>query len=166
MRGINIDRAGVILDEAQNATYDEIKMVLTRTGPGTRVAVNGDPSQTDLKPKSLSGLRDWSAIMKDDPGTVIVRYLDEDVVRSDFVKRVVAAEKRHFGQNLKPQFGQASSAEEKLAAHLDMQNPDSLVRRILRVLTKLEVEAMGGTEKTVEKQLTNGHGGPSGTAPR
>ena len=58
MRGRTLSKAAILLDEAQNATAMQMKMFLTRLGEGSRMMVNGDPSQTDLAPGQKSGLDD------------------------------------------------------------------------------------------------------------
>lgn len=82
MRGRTFDDAFVILDEAQNTTYDELKMFLTRIGENTKVVVNGDIQQTDLKQNS--GLRKIINITKQQmlPYPVI-EMTEDDILRSD-----------------------------------------------------------------------------------
>src|SRR5574340_1042131 len=64
MRGRTLSKAAVLLDEAQNATAMQTKMFLTRLGEGSRMVVNGDPSQTDLGPVQKSGLGDAIGLLK------------------------------------------------------------------------------------------------------
>lgn len=82
MRGKSFEDAFIILDEAQNTTYTELKMFLTRIGSGTTVVVNGDMAQTDLDEKS--GLRRIINIIKRQmlPFPVI-EMTQDDIVRSD-----------------------------------------------------------------------------------
>lgn len=82
MRGRTFDDAFVILDEAQNTTYEELKMFLTRIGQNTKVVVNGDVQQTDLK--QHSGLRKIINITKAQmlPYPVI-EMTEDDILRSD-----------------------------------------------------------------------------------
>ena len=63
MRGRTLSKAAILLDEAQNATAMQMKMFLTRLGEGSRMMVNGDPSQTDLAPGQKSGLSDAIALL-------------------------------------------------------------------------------------------------------
>lgn len=82
MRGRTFDDAFVILDEAQNTTYDELKMFLTRIGQDSRVVVNGDVQQTDLKQNS--GLRKIITIIKSQMLPFpVVEMTEEDILRSD-----------------------------------------------------------------------------------
>ena len=65
MRGRTLSEAFVILDEAQNTTPDQMKMFLTRLGPGSRAVINGDVTQIDLGPNAKSGLIEASQILVD-----------------------------------------------------------------------------------------------------
>jgi phosphate starvation-inducible PhoH-like protein len=87
-RGMSYDRAFAVLDEAQNATMAELEMFLTRTGEGTRIAMTGDPRQSDLGPnppfEELTTL--WE---QDNTDVGVVRFSSDDVVRSDACKKWV-----------------------------------------------------------------------------
>jgi phosphate starvation-inducible protein PhoH and related proteins len=91
MRGRTLARAFVILDEAQNTTPVQMKMFLTRLGEGSRMVVTGDPSQVDLPPGSRSGLAEALETLAEVEGVAIVRFTDRDVVRHEFVARIVRA---------------------------------------------------------------------------
>ena len=91
MRGRTLARAFVILDEAQNTTPVQIKMFLTRLGEGSRMVVTGDPSQVDLPPGTRSGLAEALETLDGVDGISIVRFSDRDVVRHEFVARIVRA---------------------------------------------------------------------------
>ena len=91
MRGRTLARAFVILDEAQNTTPVQIKMFLTRLGEGSRMVVTGDPSQVDLPPGTRSGLTEALETLDGVEGISIVRFSDRDVVRHEFVARIVRA---------------------------------------------------------------------------
>jgi phosphate starvation-inducible PhoH-like protein len=91
MRGRTLNDAFVILDEAQNATADQLKMFLTRLGAGSKMVINGDVTQIDLPSGGRSGLRDAARRIGiiDDVGVV---ELDEtDVVRHPLVARIIRA---------------------------------------------------------------------------
>lgn len=93
MRGRTLDDAFVILDEAQNTTYAQMKMFLTRMGKNSKFIITGDPNQVDLPPKQKSGLREAIHILKDvkDIGFI---FLDErDVVRHQLVREILKAYK-------------------------------------------------------------------------
>ncbi len=91
MRGRTLTNAFVILDEAQNTTTMQMKMFLTRMGEHSRMAVTGDPSQTDLPPGVRSGLADALEVLDGVEGVRFVRFTDKDVVRHDLVTRIVRA---------------------------------------------------------------------------
>ncbi len=91
MRGRTLKNAFVIIDEAQNATVPQMKMVLTRLGRGSRMVVTGDPSQTDLPDKSPSGLAHAMQILKGVNGVAQTGLTAKDVVRHDLVARIVEA---------------------------------------------------------------------------
>ncbi len=91
MRGRTLSHAFVILDEAQNTTPVQMKMVLTRLGEGSRMVVTGDPSQIDLPPGQASGLVDSLATLEGMPGLAVVRFDERDVVRHPLVARIIEA---------------------------------------------------------------------------
>ncbi len=91
MRGRTLARAAVILDEAQNATPEQMKMFLTRLGEGAHMAVTGDPSQTDLPGGERSGLADALSIVAGVEGVAEARFTAADVVRHPLVARIVNA---------------------------------------------------------------------------
>jgi rRNA maturation RNase YbeY len=91
MRGRTLSDAFVIVDEAQNTTRMQMKMLLTRLGEGSRMAVNGDPSQIDLPRASDSGLSHALKILRKVEGMRIVTFTRQDVVRHPLVGRIVAA---------------------------------------------------------------------------
>ena len=68
-----------------------MKMFLTRLGEGARMAVTGDPTQTDLPPAQLSGLNEARTILRDVEGVAMIEFSDEDVVRHPLVRRIVRA---------------------------------------------------------------------------
>ena len=91
MRGRTLDDAFIILDEAQNATPEQVKMFLTRLGFGSKVVVTGDLTQTDLPYGKQSGLLQAMEVLKDVPEIAIIKLDQSDVVRHDLVQRVVKA---------------------------------------------------------------------------
>ncbi len=95
MRGRTLNDAFVILDEAQNATPEQMRMFLTRFGYGSKVAVTGDITQTDLPSGARSGLREARDILQGIPGIAFCTFSDADVVRHPLVQKVIVAyEKR------------------------------------------------------------------------
>ena len=90
MRGRTLSKAFIILDEAQNATDEQMKMFLTRLGVGSKMVVNGDLTQADL-PHGVSGLKHAVEILKDIEGVDICYFTDKDIVRHELVQRIVLA---------------------------------------------------------------------------
>ncbi len=91
MRGRTLAHAFVIVDEAQNTSRLQMKMVLTRLGEGSRMAVTGDPSQVDLINPADSGLAHAVSILEGQEGVGIARFSVADVVRHPLVGRIVEA---------------------------------------------------------------------------
>jgi phosphate starvation-inducible PhoH-like protein len=91
MRGRTLSHAFVIVDEAQNASRLQMKMVLTRLGEGARMAVTGDPSQVDLVNSGDSGLSHAMRLLDGVQGVAIARFEASDVVRHPMVERIVNA---------------------------------------------------------------------------
>jgi phosphate starvation-inducible PhoH-like protein len=91
LRGRTLSHAYIIVDEAQNATRLQMKMVLTRLGEGARMVVTGDPSQIDLVNTLDSGLAHAVAILEGTKGIGVIRFSTEDVVRHPLVERIVRA---------------------------------------------------------------------------
>ncbi len=91
MRGRTLNQAFVVVDEAQNASRLQMKMVLTRLGEGARMAVTGDPSQVDLLNTGDSGLAHAVSILEGVKGVGVARFRAEDVVRHPLVERIVRA---------------------------------------------------------------------------
>ena len=91
MRGRTLDNSFIILDEAQNATKEQMKMFLTRMGFGSKVIVTGDVTQIDLPRGRRSGLVDAIHILKGVEGIAFCELTDSDVVRHPLVRRIVNA---------------------------------------------------------------------------
>jgi phosphate starvation-inducible PhoH-like protein len=91
MRGRTLSSAFVIVDEAQNTTRLQMKMVLTRLGEGSRMAVTGDPTQVDLPSRADSGLAHAVGLLEGVKGVAVARFKAEDVVRHPLVERIVRA---------------------------------------------------------------------------
>ena len=96
MRGRTLDNAFIILDEAQNATKEQMKMFLTRMGFGSKVIVTGDMTQIDLPRGKRSGLIDALHILEGVEGIAFCRLTDSDVVRHPLVRRIVNAYDRYI----------------------------------------------------------------------
>ena len=101
MRGRTLERAFIILDEAQNTLPAPMKMFLTRMGIGSKMIVNGDLSQIDLPNKKESGLLQAAEVLSKVKGVAFVEFTGEDVVRHPLVKDIISAynkwDKKHTG---------------------------------------------------------------------
>src|SRR6202142_1833313 len=84
MRGRTLNNAFVVIDEAQNCTYVQLKMLLTRLGWSSTMVVTGDPCQSDLLPE-LSGLGPVAERLEAVPNIAVVRLADQDIVRHPLV---------------------------------------------------------------------------------
>ena len=91
MRGRTLDRACVILDEAQNTNLGQLKMFLTRMGSSAKFIVTGDATQVDLPRKSDSGLLTGVRLLKDLKGVAVINFTNEDIVRHPLVTKIVKA---------------------------------------------------------------------------
>jgi phosphate starvation-inducible PhoH-like protein len=95
MRGRTLNDSFVILDEAQNATSEQMRMFLTRLGFGSKCVVTGDITQTDLPQGARSGLREARELLSGTEGIAFCGFSDEDVVRHPLVQKIIVAyEKR------------------------------------------------------------------------
>jgi phosphate starvation-inducible protein PhoH and related proteins len=94
MRGRTLNDSFIILDEAQNSTPEQMKMVLTRQGFNSKMVVNGDVTQIDL-PGRRSGLLDAIEVLKGVEGISFVQFDERDVVRHTLVQRIVRAYERY-----------------------------------------------------------------------
>ena len=88
MRGRTLNNAFVVIDEAQNCTFGQIKMLLTRLGWHSTMVVTGDPAQTDLLPE-LSGLAEAASRLDNLPDVSVVRLEEQDIVRHPLVAKML-----------------------------------------------------------------------------
>ena len=91
MRGRTLDRACVILDEAQNTNLGQLKMFLTRMGPSAKFIVTGDATQIDLPRPSDSGLLQGIRLLEGIKGIATIRFSADDIVRHPLVTKIVRA---------------------------------------------------------------------------
>lgn len=91
MRGRTLDKAFVILDEAQNATYSQLKMFLTRMGASAKFVITGDLTQVDLPKQQMSGLYQIMKRLEKIDGIKLVRLDGSDVIRHKLVKDIIKA---------------------------------------------------------------------------
>ena len=99
MRGRTLSEAFVILDEAQNATYTQLKMFLTRMGENSKFIVTGDLTQIDLPRKSDSGLLSAHRILGSIPEISFVKFDKGDIIRHKVVGRIVDAYEKSEKEN-------------------------------------------------------------------
>jgi phosphate starvation-inducible PhoH-like protein len=90
MRGASFENAVILVDEVQNMNKTEFKMLLSRIGKNCKMILSGDPEQSDI---GDSGLLDAVRRLERLPGIEVVRFLDEDIVRSKMCKQVIIAYK-------------------------------------------------------------------------
>ena len=95
MRGRTLNDSFIILDEAQNSTSEQMKMVLTRQGFNSKMVVTGDITQIDLPNGCCSGLLDAVEILKGVEGISFVQFDERDVVRHSLVQRIVRAYEKY-----------------------------------------------------------------------
>lgn len=94
MRGRTLNDAFVILDEAQNATRQQMKMFLTRLGFDSKAVITGDVTQIDLEGRNRSGLSHAVSLLEGVPGINVSRFTEVDVVRHPLVRRIISAYER------------------------------------------------------------------------
>lgn len=102
LRGTTIDDAIIILDEAQNLSYMELKTVLTRVGENSRIIICGDVLQDDLtstRYNQQSGLVQAMNVFKDIPSMAHIEFDIDDIVRSGFVKEFIIAESNLYDRD-------------------------------------------------------------------
>ena len=88
MRGATFENCVVLVDECQNMTKSEFKMILTRIGRNCKMIFSGDPNQVDI---TNSGLQDSVNRLEGIRGIEVVRFLDSDIVRSKLCKEIILA---------------------------------------------------------------------------
>ncbi|MCQ2606556.1 MAG: PhoH family protein [Bacteroidales bacterium] len=91
MRGRTLNNAFVILDEAQNATLNQLKMFLTRMGEHAKFIVTGDITQIDLPDRSKSGLEKTISLLEKKKGIATIQFNEKDIVRHRLVSTIIAA---------------------------------------------------------------------------
>ena len=97
MRGRTLNRAFVVLDEAQNTTTEQMFMFLTRLGAESRAVITGDHTQIDLPPNKRSGLVEAMQALKHIEHISFCHFSDRDVIRHELVQAIVRAYRRHRG---------------------------------------------------------------------
>jgi phosphate starvation-inducible PhoH-like protein len=98
MRGRTLNHAFIILDEAQNATMEQMFMFLTRLGHSSKAVITGDATQVDLPPQKRSGLVEAIHALRGVEGIAFTEFAKRDVVRHPLVQRIIAAYEEHRGK--------------------------------------------------------------------
>lgn len=98
MRGRTLNHAFIILDEAQNATMEQMFMFLTRLGHSSKAVITGDATQIDLPPQKRSGLLEAIHALRGVDGIAFAEFGKRDVVRHPLVQRIIAAYEEHRGR--------------------------------------------------------------------
>lgn len=101
MRGRTLNRAFVVLDEAQNTTSEQMFMFLTRLGTESKAVITGDPTQIDLPHNKKSGMVEALAALHGIEGIAFAQFGDRDVIRHELVQRIVTAYRHHRGTDVK-----------------------------------------------------------------
>ena len=91
MRGRTLNNSFIIVDESQNTTKEQMKMVLTRMGFGSQLVINGDITQIDLPKQIKSGLSHAIEVLKETDGVGFTYFSSRDVVRHPLVKKIIDA---------------------------------------------------------------------------
>lgn len=99
MRGRTLNHAFIILDEAQNATAEQMFMFLTRLGINSKAVITGDETQVDLPQHRQSGLIEAHRALRHIEGIAIVEFTRRDIVRHPLVQRIIAAYEEHRGKD-------------------------------------------------------------------
>ena len=102
MRGRTLDDSFIILDEAQNATPEQMKMFLTRLGFNSKAVVTGDLTQTDLPSGQKSGLAAAVKILSGISDIKIHYFTDKDVVRHKLVQKIILAYEKYEREQQRP----------------------------------------------------------------
>ena len=95
MRGRTLKNSYIIIDEAQNTSQIQMKMLLTRLGEGSRMVVTGDLTQVDLPSGQKSGLLEAVNILKEIKGIEILKLDASDIVRHPVVSKIIEAYEKH-----------------------------------------------------------------------
>ncbi|NKB81244.1 MAG: AAA family ATPase [Nitrospirales bacterium] len=117
MRGRTLNDAFVILDEAQNATAEQMKMFLTRLGFNAKAVVTGDITQVDLPPDRTSGLIHVTKILQGIEGIKFVSFHHRDVVRHQLVQDIIRAYDQHDAQATSSAHSSVRSAQHADGTH-------------------------------------------------
>ena len=129
MRGRTLNDCFIILDEAQNTTIEQMKMMLTRQGFNSKMVVNGDQTQIDLPSGKRSGLLNAAEVLRGVQGISFVNFDEKDVVRHPLVQRIVKAYDR-YDEMVGTGHQLALTLGTDVPQELTLQSPDEAVVEI------------------------------------
>jgi phosphate starvation-inducible PhoH-like protein len=115
MRGRTLNDSFIIVDEAQNTTTEQMKMVLTRIGFNSKAVINGDVTQVDLPSGKMSGLREAQEVLADVEGIKFFYFDQSDVVRHTLVQKIVTAYDRRDRERSEREAAKAAAAATAVA---------------------------------------------------
>lgn len=95
LRGLTFDRSIIIVDEAQNLTFQELDTITTRVGQDTKIMFAGDEGQTDIKNGDRNGYHNFSAIVDDMDEVETIEFGIGDIIRSGFARSYIIAKRNH-----------------------------------------------------------------------
>jgi phosphate starvation-inducible PhoH-like protein len=110
MRGRTLNDSFIIVDEAQNTTTEQMKMVLTRIGYNSKAVINGDVTQVDLPQGKMSGLREAQEVLANVEGIKFFYFDQSDVVRHALVQKIVTAYDRRDREKSEREAAKAAAA--------------------------------------------------------
>ena len=119
MRGRTLNDSFVIMDEAQNATPEQMKMFLTRLGFGSKAVVTGDVTQIDLPRGHRSGLVESLEIIKGVHGIGVTYFDDGDVVRHPLVQAIIKAYDRYQPRRTTTKTARSQSEEREPVGEIE-----------------------------------------------
>ena len=171
MRGRTLNDSFIILDEAQNSTPEQMKMVLTRQGFNSKMVVNGDVTQIDLPNARRSGLIEATEVLKGVQGISFVQFDEKDVVRHTLVQRIVKAYEQYnetigAGRQLSLKLGEAGgrrsetgpAADRNGAAGLitSMSSPEGSSVTFRRVPADVRPRAIQAFARKLQREVAEG----------
>ena len=122
MRGRTLDDSFIILDEAQNATPEQMKMFLTRLGFNSKAVITGDLTQTDLPSTQKSGLAEAVRILADVDDINIHHFTDRDVVRHKLVQQIILAYQKYENEKEERREQRASASHNNKTQYQQKKN--------------------------------------------
>ncbi len=157
MRGRTLNDSFVILDEAQNATSEQMRMFLTRLGFASKAVVTGDITQTDLPTGAQSGLREARDLLGEIEGIGFCAFSDADVVRHHLVQKIIVAYERRDAERAR------EKAERETERRRLGEEARAAVERARSVPPDANASVDESLESLVERPIDTGQ--PAGADP-